>query len=180
MPCHSPSALRCPRSDTSPRVSDEQAGSQSYIPPDPKAIGCPRMRLRRAISAHSPVDRAPYGRDACGAAPCRVLPNGRPCAGCRPRRAFLHLSYSYGAHLLVDVILPKLLGEGHELALDIGGLLRLQLRRGADGRQDHDRRHKAESRVRGRRQKPGEWQDCLPEGLSSVDPASTILPPARC
>jgi hypothetical protein len=31
----------------------------------------------------------------------------------------------YDAHLLVNVILPKPLGEGHELALDIGGLLRL-------------------------------------------------------
>jgi hypothetical protein len=34
-----------------------------------------------------------------------------------------------GAHLLVDVVLPKPLGEGRELALDIGRLLRLQLRR---------------------------------------------------
>src|SRR5260370_40289298 len=34
-----------------------------------------------------------------------------------------------GAQLLVDVVLPKPLGEGRELALDIGGLLRLQLRR---------------------------------------------------
>jgi hypothetical protein len=34
-----------------------------------------------------------------------------------------------GAHLLVDVVLAKPLGKGRELALDIGGLLRLQLRR---------------------------------------------------
>src|ERR1700730_1883355 len=33
------------------------------------------------------------------------------------------------ARLLVDVVLPKPLGEGCELAFDIGGLLRLQLRR---------------------------------------------------
>lgn len=33
------------------------------------------------------------------------------------------------AHLLVDVVLPKTLGEGRELALDIDRLLRLQLRR---------------------------------------------------
>src|SRR5580692_9464969 len=33
------------------------------------------------------------------------------------------------AHLLVDVVLAKALGEGRELAFDIGGLLRLQLRR---------------------------------------------------
>jgi hypothetical protein len=33
------------------------------------------------------------------------------------------------AHLLVDVVLAKPLGKGRELALDIGGLLRLQLRR---------------------------------------------------
>src|ERR1700730_5437060 len=33
------------------------------------------------------------------------------------------------ARLLVDVVLPKPLGEGRELAFDIGGLLRLQLRR---------------------------------------------------
>ena len=36
---------------------------------------------------------------------------------------------SNGAHLLVDVVLPKPLGEGCELALDIGGLLCLQLGR---------------------------------------------------
>src|SRR6516162_1853258 len=33
------------------------------------------------------------------------------------------------AHLFVDVVLAKPLGKGRELALDIGGLLRLQLRR---------------------------------------------------
>ena len=33
------------------------------------------------------------------------------------------------AHLLVDVVLAKPLGKGRELALDVGGLLRLQLRR---------------------------------------------------
>jgi hypothetical protein len=33
------------------------------------------------------------------------------------------------AHLLIDVVLAKPLGEGRELALDIGGLLCLQLRR---------------------------------------------------
>src|SRR5260370_22500793 len=37
--------------------------------------------------------------------------------------------HSKGAHLLVDVVLPKPLGEGRKLAFDVDGLLRLQLRR---------------------------------------------------